>query len=152
MGTFGSTGSGTAVVQSISGMHNAQAASENMCSTRRTRISSRATPIASLLLALSLQLHNSSSFVISLAASKRCHHASRSASCVRTISRAAAPDSAGSDEREEAVGVDEQADGQARSPAGLTLEGVYKRLKLETQGLADGVVGLESKDTNYGVS
>lgn len=42
-------------------------------------------------------------------------------------------------------------DGQPKSPAGLTLEGVYRRLKLETQGLDDGIVGLESKDTDYGV-
>lgn len=42
-------------------------------------------------------------------------------------------------------------DGQPESPAGLTLEGVYRRLKLDTQGLDDGIVGLESKDTDYGV-
>lgn len=47
---------------------------------------------------------------------------------------------------------DEVDDGLARSPAGLTLDGVYKRLTLETQGRADGVVGLESKDTDYAVS
>lgn len=108
-----------------------------------------ATLVLSLLLALSL----SQSFVIPLTAAKRYHHASQSASCVRVIGLAAATDSAGSDEgapTEEKV--DEQDDGQARSPAGLTLEGVYKRLKLEAQGLNDGAVGLDSKDTDYGVS
>lgn len=40
----------------------------------------------------------------------------------------------------------------AKSPAGLTLEGVYKRLKVEVQGLDDGIVGLESRDKDYGVS
>lgn len=49
------------------------------------------------------------------------------------------------------VMVEEADDGMPKSPAGLTLEGVYKRLKLETQGLDDGIVGLESKDTDYGV-
>lgn len=43
-------------------------------------------------------------------------------------------------------------EGMVRSPAGLTLEGVYKRLKLEVQGLDDGIVGLDSRDTDYGVS
>lgn len=41
---------------------------------------------------------------------------------------------------------------EVKTPAGLTLEGVYKRLYVEVQGLDDGVVGLESKDTDYGVS
>lgn len=120
-----------------------------MCST------SRATLVLSLLLALSLQLRGGSSFLLPLTVAKSCRHASRSASCVKTIGWAAATDSAGSDEGAQqaaAEGVEEQDGGQAKSPAGLTLEGVYKRLKLETQGLADGVVGLESKDTDYGVS
>lgn len=47
---------------------------------------------------------------------------------------------------------EEDSDGMVKSPAGLTLEGVYKRLKLEVQGLDDGVVGLESRDNVYGVS
>eukprot|EP00752_Nemacystus_decipiens_P004373 g3997.t1 len=64
---------------------------------------------------------------------------------------AAATDHTGSDEGAEVSGVEEQDDGQARSPAGLTLEGVYKRLKLETQDLGEGVIGLESKDTDYGI-
>lgn len=53
------------------------------------------------------------------------------------------------------VGVDAEDDedgNQPKSPAGLTLTGVYKRLKMETQGLDDGIVGLESKDAEYGVS
>lgn len=129
----------------------------NMCiRTSRTSTSGGATLVLSLLLSLSLQLRGGSSFVLPLTAAKRCHHASRSASCVKTIGQASATDSpAGSDEGAEVARVEEQDDdggGQARSPAGLTLEGVYKRLKLETQGLADGVVGLESKDTDYGVS
>lgn len=49
------------------------------------------------------------------------------------------------------VVVEETDDRMPKSPAGLTIEGVYKRLKLETQGLDDGIVGLESKDTDYGV-
>lgn len=53
---------------------------------------------------------------------------------------------------DEAKVEDEEDDGLARSPAGLTLDGVYKRLTLETQSRADGVVGLESKDTDYAVS
>ena len=116
-----------------------------MCSIRTHRIgtSGGATLVLSVLLALSLQLRNGSSFVLPVTAVKRCHHASR----------LDATDSAGSDEGgAEVAGVEEQDDRQAKSPARLTLEGVYKRLKLETQGLADGVVGLESKDPNYGVS
>lgn len=128
-----------------------------MCTVRTSRTGGRATTLVlSFLLALSLQLHGCSSFLLPLTAAKGCNHASRSASCVNTTKRAAATDGSGSDdgaeqttETEEA---EEQDDGRARSPAGLTLEGVYKRLKLETQGLADGVVGLESKDTDYGVS
>ena len=51
------------------------------------------------------------------------------------------------------LAVEEESDrGIAKSPEGLTLEGVYRKLKLETQGLDDGIVGLESKDTDYGVS
>lgn len=42
-------------------------------------------------------------------------------------------------------------DGRPKSPAGLTLEGVYKRLKLESLGLDDGTVQLDSKDNDYGV-
>lgn len=49
------------------------------------------------------------------------------------------------------VVAEEADDGMPKSPAGLTLEGVYKKLKLETQGLDEGIVGLESKDTDYGV-
>ncbi|CAN0204861.1 unnamed protein product [Ascophyllum nodosum] len=50
------------------------------------------------------------------------------------------------------LAVEEESDsGIAKSPEGLTLEGVYRKLKLETQGLDDGIVGLESKDTDYGV-
>ena len=126
-----------------------------MCSIRTHRIgtSGGATLVLSVLLALSLQFRNGSSFVLPVTAVKRCHHASRSSSCVKTIGRAEATDSAGADEGgAEVAGVEEQDDRQAKSPARLTLEGVYKRLKLETQGLADGVVGLESKDTDYGVS
>ncbi|CAM9701604.1 unnamed protein product [Choristocarpus tenellus] len=37
------------------------------------------------------------------------------------------------------------------TPAGLTLEGVYKRVKIEAQGLEDGAVALDSKDVDYGV-
>lgn len=82
-----------------------------------------------------VQLHAGSSFLLSSMASKRPRPASR---CLRTIAWAEA---------------NEAGAGQtATSPAGLALEGVYKRLKLETQGLADGVVGLESKDTDFGVS
>lgn len=92
--------------------------------------------------------------MLPLTAAKVCHHASRSTSSVRTVGWAAATDGNGSDERahKQWEGKEQQDDGQGRSPAGLTLEGVYKRLKLETQGLADGVVGLESKDTDYGAS
>lgn len=49
------------------------------------------------------------------------------------------------------VAEDETENG-ARTPAGLTLEGVYKRFYMEVQGLDDGIVGLESRDTSYGVS
>lgn len=47
--------------------------------------------------------------------------------------------------------VDDAADGRPTSPAGLTLEGVYKRLKLECVDIDEGAVQLESKDTDYGV-
>ena len=51
------------------------------------------------------------------------------------------------------LAVEEESDsGMAKSPEGLTLEGVYRKLKLETHGLDDGIVGLESKDTDYGVN
>eukprot|EP00903_Cladosiphon_okamuranus_P015477 g14289.t1 len=128
-----------------------------MCSIRRSRTGLGATLVLSLLLAMSLRLRGGSSFVLPLATVKGCQRASRSASCSTIGAAAAAADGTGSDEgaqldaTTEVGGVEEQDDGQARSPAGLTLEGVYKRLKLETQGLADGVVGLESKDTDYGI-
>ena len=51
-------------------------------------------------------------------------------------------------------GAEEVPDGgdrRPKSPAGLTLEGVYKRLKLESLGLDDGTVQLDSKDNDYGV-
>eukprot|EP00904_Undaria_pinnatifida_P000067 jgi/Undpi1/10060/HiC_scaffold_28.g12514.m1 len=47
--------------------------------------------------------------------------------------------------------VDDAADGRPTSPAGLTLEGVYKRLKLECVDIDEGAVQLESKDTDYGI-
>ncbi|CAM9230721.1 unnamed protein product [Discosporangium mesarthrocarpum] len=50
--------------------------------------------------------------------------------------------------REEGDTVEEE---ETLSPAGLSLAGVYKRLKMEVQGLDDGVVGLESRDAEYGV-
>lgn len=128
-----------------------------MFSIRGTRTGGGATLALSLLLALSLQLRGGSSFVIPLAPARGYHHASRSASCIKTIGAAATDSTAVSDEGQqqeptEVEEVEEQDDGQARSPAGLTLEGVYKRLKMETQDLDEGVVGLESKDTDYGVS
>ncbi|CAN0148162.1 unnamed protein product [Pylaiella littoralis] len=111
--------------------------------------SSRASTLAlSLLLLLAaLQPQSGASFLFPVTLS--CRHVSWSpTSFVKTWSSAAAgqPESASEGEQEE-----NQDDGRARSPAGLTLEGVYKRLKLETQGRADGVVGLESKDTDYGI-
>lgn len=88
------------------------------------------------ILALGLiQLHAGSSFLLSSMAPKSPRASSR---CLRTIAWADANEA--------------EAEQAATSPAGLALEGVYKRLKLETQGLADGVVGLESKDTDFGVS
>lgn len=42
--------------------------------------------------------------------------------------------------------------GEDKSPAGLTLEGVYKRLKLDSIGVDDGGVSLDSTDPDYGVS
>lgn len=53
---------------------------------------------------------------------------------------------------EPTVDVDEASPDEVMTPAGLTLEGVYKRLYVEVQGLDDGVVGLESRDTSFGVS
>lgn len=47
---------------------------------------------------------------------------------------------------------DKESRDDVKTPAGLTLEGVYKKLYVEVQGLDDGVVGLESRDTDYGVS
>ena len=47
-----------------------------------------------------------------------------------------------------AVEEDESDSGMAKSPEGLTLEGVYRKLKLEAHGLDDGTMGLESKDTD----
>lgn len=127
---------------------------QNMCGTSRTRGGAL---VLSLLLASSLQLRCGHSFLLPSTAAQGFHHASRSASCAKTVGWASAPEGTGSDEgaqqhTAEEGAVEAQDDGHARSPAGLTLEGVYKRLKLETQGLADGVVGLESKDTDYGVS
>lgn len=112
----------------------------------------------SLLLAVAvLQLRESSSFLIptTTAAVRGCNaYGSRSASCVWASVEGAAGDSEASAEEPVAAEEEEEEedDGRAKSPAGLTLEGVYKRLKLETQGLEDGIVGLESKDTDYGVS
>lgn len=51
----------------------------------------------------------------------------------------------------EEIEEEEEGDDVVKSPAGLSLEGVYKRLKLETQGFDDGVMGLESKDPKFGV-
>lgn len=42
--------------------------------------------------------------------------------------------------------------GEDKSPAGLTLEEVYKRLKLDSIGVDDGGVSLDSTDPEYGVS
>lgn len=53
-------------------------------------------------------------------------------------------------EAADSTSVEDGADGRT-SPSGLSLEGVYKRLKLETLGLDDGTVRLESKDTDFGV-
>lgn len=52
---------------------------------------------------------------------------------------------------DDAEEVSDEGDDQPKSPAGLTLEGVYKRLKLESLGLDDGTVQLDSKDNDYGV-
>ncbi|CAM9369157.1 unnamed protein product [Ectocarpus sp. 12 AP-2014] len=109
----------------------------------------------SLLLLLALQLRNGASFLLPSPAITRCSgFASRSASC--GVMRASEADGdieevASLNVEDEAKVEDEGADGLARSPAGLTLDGVYKRLTLETQGRADGVVGLESKDTDYAI-
>lgn len=103
-------------------------------SSSRSRASTLALSLLPLLVAL--QLHGGSSFLLPV--TSRRHHASREQQQQKS------PSEGGQEEKED--------DGRARSPAGLTLEGVYKRLKLEAQGHADGVVGLESKDTSYGVS
>ena len=113
--------------------------SGNMISLKGAR--SRRGATISILLVLGLvQLHGGSSFLLSgSTATTRSRRASR---CLRTT--AWAQDAGEAEAKEVQTG--------PTSPSGLALEGVYKRLKLETQGLADGVVGLESKDTDFGVS
>ncbi|CAN0226552.1 unnamed protein product, partial [Ectocarpus sp. 13 AM-2016] len=109
----------------------------------------------SLLLLLALQLRNGASFLLPSSAITRCSgFVPRSASC--GVMRASEADgdteeAASLNVEDETKVEDEGADGLAKSPAGLTLDGVYKRLTLETQGRADGVVGLESKDTDYAI-
>jgi hypothetical protein len=41
--------------------------------------------------------------------------------------------------------------GEPQNPDGVTLEGVYRRLKLEVLDLDDGVVGIESRDPRFGI-
>jgi hypothetical protein len=41
--------------------------------------------------------------------------------------------------------------GEPQNPDGVTLEGVYRRLKLEVLDLDEGVVGIESRDPRFGI-
>lgn len=117
---------------------------------------SKSSAARSLLLLLALQLRSVASFLLpSPAAITRCSRfAPRSAWCgvMRASEADGDTEEASSNVQDGTDGEDEGDDGLARSPAGLSLDGVYKRLTLETQSRADGVVGLESKDTDYAVS
>lgn len=115
---------------------------------RRAPTSSRTAPsyVLLLLLSLAVTLPSASSFLFPTTATVRSK-----ASCWKT--RAESSDAVEPvPEEDDPFAEEDNNDGQPRSAGGLTLEGVYRRLKLETQGLDDGIVGLESKDTEFGVS
>lgn len=86
-----------------------------------------------LLLMVGASWHDTSAFMVPVIS------ASTTASRASSLCKTSATDKAGGE------------DGADRSPAGLTLEGVYQRLKLDSIGLDDGGVSLDSTDPDYGV-
>lgn len=111
------------------------------------------------LLLLAAALHPSSSFLFPVTAVRNPPSCKAWASSTQPLSATSSSDVGepviepvqppGLDDAAEVDGGD--GDDRLKSQAGLTLEGVYKRLKLETVDIDAGTVELDSKDTDYGV-
>jgi hypothetical protein len=50
-----------------------------------------------------------------------------------------------------AASLQQQDDSEPQNSDGITLEGVYRRLKLEVLDLDEGAVGIESRDPQFGI-